>query len=120
MKKPENLRRKLGFLAGFAGLLAVWYFLELPCIPRALTGIPCPACGLTRSWLCVFRLDLSGAFLQYPMFWSVPVLVLYFLYDGQLFLSSKLNGWILGMTIVGIFLIYFARLFGFLGALLPL
>ena len=120
MKKPEKLGWKLGGLAGFLCVLLGWYLLELPCIPRALTGIPCPTCGLTRAWLCVFRLDLPGAFLQYPMFWTVPFLVLYLLFDGRLFRSPRLNGWFLGLTVAGIFLIWLARILGFLGALSPL
>jgi len=120
MKKPERPWLKLCLLAGFAGLFALWYFLDLPCIPRTLTGIPCITCGLTRAWLAAFRLDFGTAFRQYPMFWSVPVLMLYILFDGRLFSRRKVNAWVLGLILAGIFLIYLARLFGFLGALLPL
>ena len=120
MKKPENWQVKLLCLLLFAGLLAVWYAFRLPCVPRWLTGIPCPTCGLTRAWLAALQLDFGTALRQYPMFWSVPVLVLFLLYDGKLFLSRKVNNWILGMILAGILLIYFARLFGFLGALAPL
>lgn len=120
MKKPEKLGLKLGLLAFFAVLLLIWYRLEFPCIPRVLTGIPCPTCGLTRAWLCVLRLNIRGAFFQYPMFWSIPVLVLYLLFDGRLFRNPKLNNWLLGLMLAGILLTWLARIFGFLGALSPL
>ena len=120
LKKLEKLRRNLLLLLLYAGLLAVWYFFDLPCIPRWLTGIPCPTCGMTRAWMSVFRLDLAGAFLQHPMFWSIPVLGLYLLFDGQLFPNPKLNGWVLGITLAGLVILWTARLFGFLGALAPL
>ena len=120
MKKPEKLGLKLALLVGFGFLLGLWYFLEIPCIPRFLTGIPCPTCGLTRAWLCALRLDFRGAFLQYPMFWSIPILVLYLLFDGRLFPNEKANIRILICLIAGVFLIWLARIFGFLGVLSPL
>ena len=120
MKKPEQLLGKLGFLAAFGGILWLWYFFDLPCVPRTLTGIPCPTCGLTRAWLAAFHLQFGVAFRHYPMFWSIPVLVFFYLYDGKPFPGAQLNGWILGTILAGIFLIWLARLFGFLGILLPL
>ena len=120
MRKPEKLRLKLVGLALYFAILILWWQLELPCVFRYLTGIPCPTCGLTRAWLAAFRLDFTAAFLQYPMFWCVPVLVLYLLLDGRLFPHPKLNGWVLGLMVAGIFGVYFARLFGFPGVLSPL
>ena len=32
------------------------------CPFRALTGLPCPGCGLTRSWVFLGHGDLAGAF----------------------------------------------------------
>ena len=120
VKKPEKLGWKLAGLAVFLLLLLIWYWWEIPCIPRLLTGIPCPTCGLTRAWLCVLQLDLGGAFSQYPMFWAIPVLGLYLLFDGSLFPNTRWNNWFLGLLIAGILLIWLARVFGFLGALSPL
>ena len=120
LRMPERLWLKLGLLLICATLLALWYFWDLPCIPRVLTGIPCPTCGLTRAWLCALRLDLPGAFSYYPMFWCVPILGLYLIFDGELFRNLRLNYWVLGCLLGGIFLIWLARLFGFSGALAPL
>ena len=120
MKKPERLGWKLLGLAGFALLVVIWYSCDLPCVFRALTGIPCITCGMTRAWLCVFRLDLTGAFLLHPMFWSIPVLILFVLFDGNVFPSRKANMLLPLILLAGLFGVYFARIFGFLGALSPL
>ena len=91
MKKPTHFTLKMCFLGLFGVLLFVWYYFRLPYVLRSLTGIPCPTCGLTRAWLYALHLDFSGAFRQYPMFWAVPLLVLYLLYDGQLFPNPKFS-----------------------------
>ena len=118
--KLQKTWLKLGVLSVFLILLLTWYICDLPCIPRALTGIPCPTCGLTRAWLCALRLDLKAAFLQYPMFWAVPILILYLLLDGKLFPRRQLNIWFAVILAAGILLVWLARIFGFLGALSPL
>lgn len=120
MKKPAHLTRKLFVLGLYGALLFVWIYFRLPCVLRSLTGIPCPTCGLTRAWLYALHLDFGSALRMYPMFWAVPLLVLFLLYDGQLFANPKCNYWCLGVLLAGIILIWLARLFGFLGGLSPL
>ena len=120
MRKISKPWLKLGILSVFLLFLLIWYHWELPCIPRLLTGIPCPTCGLTRAWLWVLRLELKAAFLQYPMFWAVPVLILYLLLDGKLFPGRRMNILFPVILIAGILLVWLARVFGFLGALSPL
>lgn len=46
----------------------------LPCSIRQTIGIPCPTCGMTRAWLCVFCGDMVSAFHMHPLFWMFPVL----------------------------------------------
>lgn len=43
------------------------------CLFRRLTGLPCPGCGLTRSWVYLMHGDLTHAFLSNPF---GPLLVL--------------------------------------------
>jgi hypothetical protein len=38
-----------------------------PCTFRTLTGVPCPGCGFTRSFLRSAHLDLEGALLVSPL-----------------------------------------------------
>ena len=120
MKKPPHFALKMCFLGLFGMILFVWYHFSLPCVLRSLAGIPCPTCGLTRAWLYALRLDFGSAFRQYPMFWAIPILILFLLYDGQLLSSPKGNFWCLGVLVAGIILIWLARLFGFFGGLMPL
>jgi hypothetical protein len=120
VKKPANLKQKLWLLGLYILLLFIWFYFQLPCVLRSLTNIPCITCGLTRAWLYALHLDFRSAFLQYPMFWAVPILVLFLLYDGQLFGNRKVNFWCLGILLSGMVLIWLARIFDFLGSLMPL
>ncbi len=38
-----------------------------PCTFRIITGIPCPGCGFTRSFVRTANLDFAGAFLVSPL-----------------------------------------------------
>ena len=69
----ELLRRAL-FCTGalFVAWLAL-YLLDIGCIFRLMTGIPCPGCGMTRAWLAALRLDYAAAFAYHPLFWVVPI-----------------------------------------------
>lgn len=119
MRKPEGLGLKLTGIAGFGLLVGIWYFLSLPCPLYALTGLPCPGCGMTRAWIAALHLDLAGAFGYHPMFWCVPVVVGLFLFDGQQLPGKGCNTFLMGMVLAGILLTYLARLFGFLGGFPP-
>jgi hypothetical protein len=45
------------------------------CLFKTLMHIPCPGCGLTRSFACLLDLDFRGAFYYHPLW----ILVLGFL-----------------------------------------
>lgn len=66
-------RKKLLILLLIAVLGLVFLVLEPGCPVRRLTGVPCPGCGMSRAWLAVLRLDLTGAVSYHPMFWALPM-----------------------------------------------
>ena len=120
MKKPDKLGLKLIGLVFFGALLGCWVYFDLPCVFRFFTGIPCPTCTMSRAWLSALRLQFQDAFLYHPFFWSIPVLVLFLFFDGQLFPNPRVNTWILTGLLTGIFLVYAIRLVGFSSGLYPL
>lgn len=46
------------------------------CAFYELTGIPCPGCGLTRSWVAAVHGGLGGSFAHHPLGWLVLLYVL--------------------------------------------
>ncbi len=69
----------------YLGLVALLYTLGLSCIFQSIFGISCPGCGMTRALLAALRFDFKAAFSFHPMFWSMPILYLYFLLDDGIF-----------------------------------
>jgi hypothetical protein len=52
----------LGFAAGTAAVVAFTFTpFAIPCLFRLLTGIPCPACGLSRAFVLLLQLDIWAA-----------------------------------------------------------
>lgn len=85
MRKLSHLKEKCLLLALMGAGIGLMWFFQLPCVWKTLLGIPCPGCGMTRAWICALRLNFGEAFDMHPMFWSVPVLLLWWLFDGHIF-----------------------------------
>lgn len=88
-----TLRRKsfisrLMILFALALVLCLWVALDLPCPFRHLTGIPCPSCGMSRAWVAALRLDFAAAFSHHPLFWSIPILAVFFIFGERILQKS--------------------------------
>ena len=90
MKKYFRLEKWL-VLFGMAIALLLAYLFQMPCTIRKFFGILCPTCGMTRAYIALLRLDVRTAFSYHPLFWTVPILFLYFLFDGHLFPKKAVN-----------------------------
>jgi len=110
----SRFRVKLLVAGGFGGLLLLWVHMKWPCVFRSITGIPCISCGMSRAWLSALELNFAEAFAYHPMFWSVPVLILYVFFEGRLFQNRKWNSWVLGLLLLGWVLCYAVRLVAYL------
>ena len=72
----------LGFFVGIS-FLSELYGTGSICLIYNTTGVPCPTCGMTRSYLGLFRGDLNSALLFHPLFFLVPVLFYAFLFQKK-------------------------------------
>lgn len=91
MINKKQFLEKIIILAVFAVLVFAARKLGINCIILYLTKIPCPGCGITRACLAALRLEFAQAFSYNPMFWSVPVLFLYFFCDGKVFKNKVID-----------------------------
>lgn len=90
-QKMERLtfRRLLTLLLAAVGILLL---LDVGCLFRHITGIPCPGCGMTRAHLAALRLDFRAAFWYHPLwFLPLPLLAGQFLFPKGLFRNKKWN-----------------------------
>jgi hypothetical protein len=64
---------------GASGLTLAGHRLPELCTLKATTGVPCPGCGLTRSWVSAVHGDAAGSLGHHPLGWLV---LLYALAQG--------------------------------------
>ena len=91
MIKIKRLKEKLVVTLALLLFICVLYLLKTTCPIKELFGIECFGCGMTRATLSALRLDFKTAFEYHGMFWSTPLLYLFFLFDGRLFETKWLN-----------------------------
>jgi len=114
VNKVTHLRLKLLLTLLMVGVLAVMWVLQTGCPLYRVTGIPCPGCGMTRAWVLAARLDFATAFALHPMFWAMPILYGFFLFDFQPFRAKWLN-WVILLAIgLGFAVAYAVRLINIL------
>ena len=99
--KINDFKQKLIVLTATAVLVFAWAYFGIYCLFKKLLGIPCPGCGMTRAYLALLRLDIRGAFEMHPMFWSVPILLVFYLFDGKVFRKEWINVAILVLIFAG-------------------
>lgn len=99
--KINNIKQKLITLAAAAALVFAWAYFGIYCLFKKLFGIPCPGCGMTRAYLALLRFDIRGAFEMHPMFWSVPILLVFYLFDGRVFSKEWINVAVLVLIFAG-------------------
>lgn len=108
--KISHKKEKALLLAGYILLLVALWKLDFRCIFQSFFDIPCPGCGMTRALLAALRLDFKQAFSYHPMFWSVPVLGAFLLFDGGLFKRKLWNNLLLCLIAIGFIAVWAIRL----------
>ena len=79
-RKVQGSRLFYRHLGYFAVLALAFYLLKvmgIGCPFRRVLGIPCPACGMTRSLGALLRLDFAASFAYHPL--TLPLLAVLWL-----------------------------------------
>lgn len=61
------------------------------CPFKRFTGYPCPACGATRAYLSLLKLDFKSAFYYHPLFPILLPMVIYILFGKRPLFKSEKN-----------------------------
>ena len=102
-------KEKVIFTIVYLGIVALLYRLGITCVFKEYLGFICPGCGMTRATLAALRLDFGTAFHYHPMFWSIPILYLYFLLDKGIFSRKCWNVILLVGIGLGFFINWIAK-----------
>lgn len=78
MKRFKNIL--ILFIILFFAFICISDSIQLDCIFKSIFGINCPACGLTRSFRALLKLDIISSF-KYNIFGPILfIIVLVFLF----------------------------------------
>ena len=79
-RKKQNIRIIVTVTVVTAAVLLLDFFrvkyLGSGCISKALFGVSCPACGMTRAFFSAITLNFKAAFYYNPAWWTVPLAAL--------------------------------------------
>lgn len=64
---------------------------------------------MTRAWLSMIKLDYVGAFYYHPLFWTVPLIIVFLINHQRL--SDRLKKIMPNIIIGSFLLVYFVRLY---------
>ena len=106
----KELKNKLILIVLYAGILILFWNLGVPCLFKHFFKIPCPGCGMSRALFCVLKGNIVEAFRAHPMFWSMPILFLFFILDSQILKNKVLNWVVLTLIGVGFLMVWILRL----------
>lgn len=97
-------------LAVSGGVIILYIILNLlgiTCPIKWMTGISCMGCGMTRAWLSVLKFDFSSALYYHPLFWTVPIAAVIYVFRDKI----KIYKWLLLLIAVLFCVVYFIRMF---------
>lgn len=105
------MKRTIAKLAIVLAYIAIYFtaqFTHIYCIWKFFFKMPCPGCGFTRALAAAVRLDFAKAFYYHPMFWSFPLIVVFFLFGERI--KSKKFEYIMLSVAVMFFIVWIVRL----------
>lgn len=109
--RPDFKKVLIGLLLAAVLILV----LDLGCVFRRVTGVPCPGCGMTRAHLVALSLDFGRAFYYHPL-WPLPALLFLaqIFFPAGIFRSRRLNSAAaigLLVLVLGVYLVRMLRCF---------
>ena len=74
--KTQYISRAIKLSACFFLIIILLYFTHIGCPIKFITGISCPACGMTRAVLAILHGNIHTALNYHPLVLILPVLLI--------------------------------------------
>ena len=87
----NRLKDKWPLIPAFLVMYVILHFMDATCIIKAVTGVECPGCGMTRAVISLMCFRFSAAFGYHPMVFTLPIILAYIIFDGRLFKNRIIN-----------------------------
>lgn len=108
MKRNQRIREIVALILVITGIVLLYTVLQIGCPIKFLTGVACAGCGMTRAYAALFQLHIADAFTYHPLFWCVPVVLLFYIFRDRF--RPKTRRVVLILTIVAFVAVYAVRL----------
>lgn len=76
MKKKQIVTACAVVFVALVAELLLYLCTGTNCPIKALFGVPCPGCGMTRAVFALLQLNFSGAFAMHPLVFLLPAILL--------------------------------------------
>lgn len=113
-QRTQQTIKELFIIVGILGIAVIFYYLlDRRCLFKAVLGIPCPGCGMTRAWVAFLKMDFQRAFKWHPLFWIVPVIVLIPIVRKEAYFDTWIKGVMILLVglVIGVYIIRMINLF---------
>ena len=102
----KKVSEKALLVVGLGVAILVLYITGIGCLIKWITGVSCAGCGMTRAVLSALQLDFREAFYYHPLFWMLPVILIFYIFWEKIPKKIKYGiTWIMVIALVGIYII---------------
>lgn len=104
----RKTKEVIGFIIAIIIFYAILFSLGITCPIKAVMGVSCPGCGMSRAWLSFLRLKPGLAFDYHPLFPLPAIFALGYIFRDKLPRWFKKLGLVIIITLF--FLVYLWRM----------
>lgn len=98
-ERDASLKQRLFYTIKIYGMLLIcalayaafcnWSGYGIPCAFKAITGLSCPGCGISRMFIHMLKLEWKEAFMSnQAVFVLLPLFVIYFIRRSIIYVKS--------------------------------
>lgn len=111
LKVKKTILKHLLIITVAAAVMLLFNLLHIDCPVRFATGIPCPACGMTRAMLSLLTGDCKGYFYYNAMALPMTLLLAVGIHKDKLHLNRTVTNIVLIVGAAAVFAYYVYRLY---------